>query len=561
MGLFDFLNEYNALYSNCTQFEKMFILYDKLTVAAESRKILEQFTIAIRWKGIRISERIKYATENHLINDDIESRLQKLVHCGNYGHHFQDPEADVSTWANDKTAYNSFNKKENILSELVSLMLRIKTGTLVNVAPEMLMTQTFHFADRDYTLVNQLEPVSYSHFLFRKDNNPNSRVIIRFISGPNLDSENRAKRILSGKRIESDVIISENILYDAENEKQQILALELSENQRQLFEIVHDLDFNAKFSIIYQLIENIIKPMLELENGSAMICHRNINPNTIIIQADDWSDLSNGFKVRLSCFEHSKVNGSLRTVNVNRNIRADDNEIANYNTDYPYGLYVNADNNGSISIENSKVMDAYSVARLFLYLFSNSPTNTAGLDNISEFTRQFISGLKSYLEVWVNGSRYFRSRRQVTELPSEFHMHNHSYASDKFHNVDAFYKLITDEYHRINNEPTPKNQNISTNAMTLPEEEIAELNGIIESLNNKNAELAEVNNSLQIKVNLLRESNKVMEKDKDDIANKNTDLNKQITAKVSQIKGLKIITVMSMALAILFLLLFLFKGI
>jgi len=538
MGLFDFLKDCTdkTLYSACNNFEQLFILYDKMSFAAESRKILEQFTIVMGWEGNTLSERIKNAS----INRKIKEKLQEIVHFGNYAHHFFNPNSEVPSWNWDQKSYEKYTK-EHIMSKLVSVMEEIYTGSSRKIKPDTFMTQSFQFRDSDFKFVEHLEPKSYSHFLFQKDNNEKSRVILRFITGPYLDSEKRARDKLRGTPVENYALMSDNVVY--KREERQILALELSENQQQLRTLIHlnkikKLNVKITIEIIYQLIENIIKPMLNLSNGTSMICHRNINPNTVIIQTNQQDSLSDGFKVRLCCFEHSKVTDSNLTVHHKNVIRK------YYDENNPYILWVNPEENGSISIDNSKVMDAYSIARLLLYMTVGNPKDTIGFNKISEFECSFKQNVVSYLTTWEDGSKSLMTNRKV---------------KDEFYKVDDFYQLITNEYSRLKScsetisqqkfiEPSGSIQKLENNNTKL-NQQIEELSGFIQELENDKTEIKQQNEELQNNIASLQEKY-------NNITSQNSD---KISSMRTQIKVLKVLMVTFITLTLLVVLFFLLK--
>ncbi len=549
MGLFDFLKEYNEnLYSACDDLEKHFILYDKMSFAAESRKILEQFTIVMEWEeGKTLGERINNAFKNRKINENIHDELQEIVHFGNYAHHFFNPNAEVASRNGDQKSYKKYTK-EQIMSKLISLMAEICTGSSRKIVPDTFMTRSFHFRDSDFKLVEHLEPQSYSHFLFKKDNNEQdnneeSRVILRLITGPYLDSEKRARDKLRGTPVENYILMSDNVVY--KREERQILTLELSENQQRLSELIQSqpcqkLNGEIAIEIIYQLIENIIKPMLNLNNGNSMICHRNINPNTVIIQTNHQNSLSDGFKVRLCCFEHSKVKDSKLTVYLPRII-----ERKFFDENNPYILWVNPEENGSISIDNSKVMDAYSIARLLLYMTVGNPKDTTGFNKISEFECSFKKDVVSYLTTWEDGSKNLRANRKVKD-------------KDKFYNVDGFYKLIADEYSRL-----------KSCSETNSQQSCIELCDNIRELESSNTDLKQQNKELQSNMASLLEQNKELQSNMASLLEQNKELqsniasllgqNNSLTSMNTQIKVLKILTVTFITSTLFAVLFFLLK--
>ena len=460
-------DNYRKLMMSCFLFEISFRTSSKYKIAGMIRSVLEKMVIFYFGKSqgqlVKDKDNLLYDFKEELDRDVFEqfkNDLNDIHACQNYPHHEESSlKDDVKAAYNKNTSKDMFNK----LFYVVSIIFK---NPFVKIKYDRLP----FLKDKYLYFINENANIDkYQHFTCTGININDAdseelriirpKAIIREESRDN-DREQLSISILQEfDRLSKDsYMISESIV----TEDRYIYFMKWNSNYSFWRDYTYGLqskDLERKLYLIKQLVQIVyflseIKYNEDYEGKieiSAKISHRNINPNSIIIH---MSCLEEEPYVSLAFFDHAKVYSEKHdygTKHVLGMLRADlEGKAKNKKKSLEYlpGEYIipviekMVEKDGSISWQNSQIMDIYSIAVLSLRLL---------LDYSGDMSIQIIFNKISSIEsdkqtpkcVRVLLDTFFNIYKSLQKNEYD------SFDKNNFIRLDTLYNQIKDAYDGI----------------------------------------------------------------------------------------------------------------
>lgn len=432
LRLFSYLNDYNDnnLIERFQILENIYRTSLEEEFKAQIRLALEAYEQKVRWGWQdTLYYRVQNAKNNDLITADEWKVFQRLINYGNSGHHTREEMRGPTYTSKSEALIDFVNTLNKVYARGKNVSVRIITTRDLDILPPFFDRQnnySFEYIDR----IRQ----DYNQYLCRRTGDAEdsgNRYIIRVLPHP---ANKRNREIASKEAVGFDPTLKNRCLFSTSlffGEESQVLCLHLVTIQQRLYEYVRShgncLDERTSINIMYQLSE-ILEMLLHTGNHyHTSICHRFLNPGSIIISTDRRT---NELIVNLSCFEYAKVQtiGSSNETgypNINRAYHEVNERTGEFDGLTSFGymytdlIAANADQR-EMALQNCRIMDIYSAARILIYMSTgedNEEEAVIAFNTNTDFSpdfKQYIIKCLSFLkqdESFINDHTISDNRR------------------------------------------------------------------------------------------------------------------------------------------------------
>lgn len=418
-----YLNFFNdcgdqELISYCLELELNFRVWDKKTVAEYAgRKILEKMTTVLKWDGDGLSNKI----EKHA-NEENKDKLLRLARFGSVISHTKEYYSNKKI---QKVFFDEQTSKHEIFKDLCYYAgreysqkrgLEFKLSKVEDIDTERLPFYNEELgimasvADEDSIRLGNDNDFEY--FIIREDGK--TKYIIRRLFGATLSRERDVANNIRGGDLVSKCIVSEGLRFDSE---EQIRVLTLAPNQQTLEDFIsrnHQLDPKTAFILFYDLI-HIIRRLgnIVLLDKTVSICHRNLNPQTVIIQTN-----SENHMIILSCFEHAKI--SIEQI-------GSDTVLPRHLEALSFGKNsyfspnirerINPNGNETLTLGQSRYADIYAAVKILLFMITGKHNSNIE-ETLSKINKNDIS--TSFKDV-IRSCFQYGSVKESSQYAEEFY--------------------------------------------------------------------------------------------------------------------------------------------